>query len=211
MSSSPENIVPATSNIAFFDFDGTITQKDTLLEFIKFSKGTPAFYFGFLLNSPWLIAYKLKVISNQRAKEAVLRYFFGKMPLTAFEETCTRFAQECLPGLIRKKAAEEITLLKEKDFHIVIVSASPHHWISPWADSISATLIATRLATTSRNGQARLTGKIEGKNCHGEEKVTRIREKFDLPAYRSIYTYGDTPGDKPMLRLGHHSFMKPFR
>lgn len=211
MSSPTDNFPPPNDKIAFFDFDGTITKKDTLLEFIKFSKGIPAFYLGFLLNSPWLIAYKLKVISNQRAKEAVLRYFFNKMPLATFEETCARFARSHLPDLIRKKAAEEITRLKEKDFHIVIVSASPHHWISPWADSISATLIATRLATRDRASQIRLTGKIEGKNCHGEEKVTRIRQHFNLDEYRSIYAYGDTSGDKPMLRLGHHSFMKPFR
>ena len=36
--------------IAFFDFDGTITTKDTLLEFIKYSRGTMSFYWGFLLN-----------------------------------------------------------------------------------------------------------------------------------------------------------------
>jgi phosphatidylglycerophosphatase C len=41
--------------------------------------------------------------------------------------------------------------------------------------------------------------------------VNRIRLEFRLEEYRSIYTYGDTKGDLPMLRLGHHSFMKPFR
>ena len=54
--------------IAFFDFDGTITTKDTLLEFIKFSKGNLLFYAGFLLNLHFLVAYKLKIISNQAAK-----------------------------------------------------------------------------------------------------------------------------------------------
>lgn len=200
-----------TDKIAFFDFDGTITTKDTLLEFIKFSKGAPAFYTGFLLNSPWLVAYKLKIISNQRAKEAVLRYFYGRTPLKTFEETCARFAQERLPALIRERAAKEITQLQEKGYQIVIVSASPHYWISAWAATISATLIGTRLATTTRSGETRLTGKIEGKNCYGEEKVNRIRQQFNLDEYSSIYAYGDTSGDKPMLGLGHHSFMKPFR
>ena len=31
--------------VAVFDFDGTLTTKDTLLEFIKFSCGTGKFYF----------------------------------------------------------------------------------------------------------------------------------------------------------------------
>jgi phosphatidylglycerophosphatase C len=43
--------------IAFFDFDGTITTKDTLLEIIKFQKGTLRFYTGFLLCSPYIAAW----------------------------------------------------------------------------------------------------------------------------------------------------------
>ena len=78
--------------IAFFDFDGTITTKDTLLEVIKYRHGKNKFYFGFLLHSPWLVAYKLGIISNQLAKEKVLRYFFRKMSPEQFQA----MADECL-------------------------------------------------------------------------------------------------------------------
>ena len=205
--------------IAFFDFDGTITDKDTLLEFIKFSKGNTNYYLGFALSSPWILAYKLKIISNQRAKEAVLRFFFGGMPLSVFEDHCSRFATEKVPGLIRRKALKEIRMLREIGFRIVIVSASPGNWIQPWAGTVGADLIATRLET--RPGAATpgaavsatecLTGKISGKNCHGEEKVKRIREQFRLEDFYPIHAYGDSQGDIPMLELGSYSFMKPFR
>jgi len=198
--------------IAFFDFDGTITDKDTLLEFIRFSKGKMSFTKGFLLNSPWLVAFKLKLISNQRAKEAVLRTFFGKMPLDAFEEECVRFAREFIPALVRQKAGQEIEALQKKGFKVVIVSASPGNWILPWARTVDADLIATRLETyKDANGLERLTGKISGKNCHGKEKVTRIREQYRLEDYHPIHAYGDSKGDLPMLELGRPSFMKPFR
>ncbi|HMH24599.1 MAG TPA: HAD-IB family hydrolase [Puia sp.] len=198
--------------IAFFDFDGTITEKDTLLEFIIFTKGKMNFYKGFLLKSPWLVAYKIKLISNQRAKEAVMRFFFGKMSVALFEEHCLRFATERIPGLVRPKAGKEIDALQEKGFSVVIVSASPGNWILPWARTIQADLIATRLETrTDAGGQERLTGKISGKNCHGEEKVQRIRQQFKLEDYQPIHAYGDSAGDRPMLALAHHSFMKPFR
>src|ERR1700744_5893322 len=94
--------------IAFFDFDGTITKRDTLLEFIRFTKGRFRLGLGFLLNSPWLIAYKLKLISNQQAKERMLSHFFGDCPLDIFEDHCKRFSANILPGLIRSRAAEEI-------------------------------------------------------------------------------------------------------
>ena len=45
--------------VAVFDFDGTITRKDTLIEFIRFAKGSAALYWGLLLHLPWLILMKL--------------------------------------------------------------------------------------------------------------------------------------------------------
>jgi phosphatidylglycerophosphatase C len=207
------------SSIAFFDFDGTITDQDTLLEFIKYSKGKGKFYLGFLLTSPWLIAYKIKLISNQRAKERVLRFFFRNIPLPVFERHCHAFVTDRLPGMIRPKAAAEITKLQTAGFRVVIVSASPGDWIQPWATAIHADLIATRLQTrlpmplpgSATMPDATITGKISGINCHGQEKVKRIRENFRLEEFDAIYAYGDTKGDLPMLALGTRQFMKPFR
>ena len=68
-------------------------------------------------------------------------------------------------------------------------------------------LLGTKLMT--RNGK--ITGKIDGKNCHGSEKVCRIEERYNLSDYTDIYCYGDTRGDKPMLELGTIKFYKPFR
>ena len=194
-------------SIAFFDFDGTITTRDTLLEFIKYSKGTLPFYIGFALNSPYLVALKLKLMHNQKAKEKVLQYFFNKMPLTEFQEKCKSFAKEVIPQLLRPGALEEIARLKAANTAIVIVSASPENWIRDWADSIGATLIATKLQVK----QDQLNGLIDGHNCHGEEKVLRIRRQYNLADYQEIYAYGDSSGDKPMLSLASSGHYKPFR
>lgn len=238
--------------IAFFDFDGTITTKDTLLEFIRYSHGRSRFYLGFLVNSPWLVAYKCKVIPNQTAKEKVLGWFFRNWSLDTFQEHCDRFAAQVLPGLIRPKALLEIAKLQASGATVVIVSASPENWISGWALPLKIDLIATRLAmaispvvgtaaiasapaattgeipATGRpltveataiggapavgaSGIRKLTGKIDGKNCYGEEKVRRIQEKYPLSEFSEVYAYGDTSGDRPMLKLGTSSFYKPFR
>jgi phosphatidylglycerophosphatase C len=196
-----------SQTIAFFDFDGTITTHDTLLEFIKFSKGRFRFYAGFLLNSPWLIALKLKLISNQAVKERILTWFFRGTSLPAFQQTCNRFAADVIPGLIRPKALQEIETLRQKGAAIVIVSASPENWIRPWADSLSIDLIATRL----RIVDDRLTGRISERNCHGKEKVARITAAYHLADYPNISAYGDSSGDRPMLQLAQTVFYKPFR
>jgi len=193
--------------IAFFDFDGTITTKDTLLEFIKFSKGSLSFYLGFLLYSPYLIAYKIKLISNQSAKEKILRHFFGRMPLEEFTQNCNAFADKVLPALIRPGALQQIRDYQSAGVSVVIVSASPENWLSCWTSKMDLALIGTRLEVKNNS----LTGKIMGKNCHGEEKVSRIRNEYELNQYTDIYAYGDSSGDKPMLALATKSFFKPFR
>lgn len=193
--------------IAFFDFDGTITTKDSFLEFIKYQKGTFRFYMGFLLNSPFLVAYKVGIISNQLAKEMVMRFFFGKMTIDKFQLVCDEFSAKAIPSLIRQKALLEIKKLQEAGVEVVIVSASAENWLRNWCTTQGVSLLATRLQ--QKNGK--ITGKIEGLNCHGEEKVRRVHEAYDLSEYSKIFCYGDTKGDKPLLGLATFSFYKPFR
>jgi phosphatidylglycerophosphatase C len=193
--------------IAFFDFDGTITTKDTLLEMIKYQKGTTPFFLGFLLNGPLLVAFKLKIVSNHFAKERILKYFFGGTKLNQFQEKCDDFALTILPNLVRKKALSEIQRLQAAGADVVIVSASAENWVLPWCRAVKVGLIATRLQA---KGDV-ITGAIEGRNCHGEEKVRRIEQSYKLDNYDEIYCYGDTKGDKPMLELATFKFYCPFR
>jgi phosphoserine phosphatase len=67
-------------------------------------------------------------------------------------------------------------------------------------------LIASRLEVSG----GKVTGKILGKNCHGDEKVVRIKEVYDLTNYNIIAAYGDTGGDKPMLELADQAHYRPF-
>lgn len=193
--------------IAFFDFDGTITTKDSLLEFIRYVKGDVAFYCGFLLHSPVLVLYKLQIISNQRAKEIMLRYFFGSMDADLFKTHCDSFISHRLPSLLRPKALREIKKLQEGGASVVVVSASPENWLRSWCTANGAECIATKLIISDN----KITGKIDGRNCHGEEKVRRIRSRYNLNDYSSVYAYGDTMGDRHMLSLATIKFYKPFR
>ncbi len=193
--------------IAFFDFDGTITTKDTLLEVIKHQKGKVLFYTGFLLNAPTLVGLKLKMVSNQKAKERMLRYFFSGMNIAAFQQACNKFVDEVLPAMIRMDAIEEIQKLKTEGFEVVVVSASPTNWIQKWTDANGLGLIATNLQYIGET----LSGYIDGVNNNAEEKVARIKAVYNLAEYGEIYCYGDSSGDKPMLALGTKAFYKPFR
>ncbi|MGB8195218.1 MAG: HAD-IB family hydrolase [Chitinophagaceae bacterium] len=193
--------------IAFFDFDGTITTKDTFLEVIKYQKGLFRFYAGLLLNIHYILAWKTGLLPNYVAKQKVLRFYFGNTPLETFQQRCDAFENDVLPGLIRPKALKEIERLKQAGAEVVIVSASPGHWSRQWRDGLQLQSLMTRLEVKD----GKLTGRFDGKNCHGEEKVCRIRDEYDLSSYDEIYCYGDSKGDMPMLKIATISFYRPFR
>ena len=193
--------------IAFFDFDGTITTRDTMFELIRHQKGNRKFYLGFLANIPVFVALKLKLLSKQAAKERLLTYFFRGTELTAFQSGCDTFATVKLPSLIRPTALDEIKKLQRDGFEIVVVSASAENWIKKWADQMGFALLGTKLEAV----EGKLTGKLLGANCNGAEKETRIRAAYDLAQFDEIYCYGDSSGDKQMLALGIKAFYEPFR
>ena len=195
------------SRIAFFDFDGTITSHDTMLELAKFHKGKNAFYKGMIFLLPSLIAMKLKIVSNAETKQKLLKLFFKGMPIDEFQDLCSRFISQRLPQLIRPKAIEMIRQLKKENTTVVVVSASADNWVKPWCDENQIMFIGSCLEVVD----GKVTGKLNGPNCNHIEKVNRIKENYRLSDYKEIYCYGDTKGDKPMLGLATHSFYKPFR
>lgn len=62
-----------------FDFDGTLTTSDTLLEFIKYAKGRGRFLMVFLMYSPLLVMMKLHLYPNWKAKQRIFAHLFAGM------------------------------------------------------------------------------------------------------------------------------------
>ncbi len=193
--------------IAFFDFDGTITTKDTMLELIKFHHGRSRFYSGLAILSPWIIAMKLKIISHQKAKEKMLSWFFKGFTETEFSKICGIFIQKKLPSLINKMALHKIDEHKASGDIVAVVSASAINWIKDWCDEHSLKCIATRLEIID----GKITGKLAGINCNYNEKADRIIKEYNLNNYSPVYCYGDSGGDKAMLNLATKAFYKSFR
>ena len=189
-----------------FDFDGTLTTRDTFIEFIKFYSGTIGFIIGFILLSPMLVLYKLKIVPNWRAKEYVLSYFFKGEHIDEFNTKGKAFAERILPAMIRKKTVDKFNRYIEQGDMVIIVSASAVNWVKPWADKHGVELIATNLEIKND----RLTGRILGRNCYGPEKVSRIKGQINLSDYSEIHVYGDSRGDREMLDLATHAFYKKF-
>lgn len=192
--------------IAFFDFDGTITHRDTLWEIIRFHRGRAAMYAGVIQLLPALLRFKLKMLPAQEMKEQVLKYFFAEMPSGEFTAGCESFCRERLPSLIRPLALTAIRKHQEQGHHVVVVTASAQDWVAPWCRKENIVCLGTRLEVKNKV----ITGKIQDLNCNGKEKVNRIRQAYRLENFQEIYAYGDSEGDQPMLELANHKYFRSF-
>jgi len=193
-------------NLALFDFDGTITEKDTFLEFIRFYKGANSFITGLIVLSPILLLYKIRIIKNWKAKEKVFTYFFKNEPFKEFSRKSTEFSIKTIPEIIKPEAVKAIMQHLEKGDKVIVISASFENWLADWCRSMKLELIGSKIEV--RDGF--VTGKIEGRNCHGIEKVIRLKQYIDLSQFSEIYAYGDSKGDLPLLELANHRFYKHF-
>ena len=120
--------------IAAFDFDGTITTKDTLFHFIKYCLGNLKFGLIMLQFSPTFIKYLLGFITNHKAKEKLFQLFFKGLEYSKFQELGASY-QNKISQILNNEAIEKISWHKSQNHKLIIISASIENWIIPWAKS----------------------------------------------------------------------------
>lgn len=188
-----------------FDFDGTLTTRDTLLEFIRYARGTWRFALGMLRYAPMLVLMKLGAYPNWRAKQRVFGHFFGGMPMADFENLCHRFAADNR-HLLRPQGLAAMQQARAEGARIVVVSASIDNWVRPFFDA-DVEVLGTQVETAGE----RLTGRFVTRNCYGEEKVRRLSERYPRRDDYKLIAFGDSRGDKELLEYADESHYRPFR
>lgn len=191
-----------------FDFDGTLTRRDTLVEFIRYVKGDKEFLKCFLRYSPQLVAMKVGLYPNWKVKRQVFSYCFAGMKEEVFNDFSTRFAQ-AKSSLMRPAGVEKIRSLLQDDCQVVVVSASVENWVRPFFGDLSDAIqfLCTRVEV--KDGV--LTGRFLTKNCFGKEKVARLRTLYPDRRAIELTAYGDSRGDREMLDYANEGYYRPFR
>ncbi len=119
-----------------------------------------------------------------------------------------RFAERHAPILFRPDALATWRRWRAKGAKTIIVTASPDFLVAPFARGLGAdTLIASALAFDDSD---RATGALLGPNCRGKEKVKRLQDVFG-PDVRLAAAYGDTSGDRDMLKIADEKGYRVFR
>jgi len=199
--------MPPPATIAAFDFDGTLTTRDSFLRFISWRRGRAEVVLDLVKTLPMLALYGARLVGNERHKMALFARAFGGMPADAFEGWAGDFARSEVPRMIRSEALERVRFHQQRGDRVVIVSASPTDWIVPWAVGEGITEI---IGNPAEVADGRVTGRLAGANCYGAEKVRRLLALNPQRESYTLFAYGDGRGDKELLAAANHPYYRCF-
>jgi HAD superfamily hydrolase (TIGR01490 family) len=180
-----------------YDFDGTITTKDSLFDFLKFSTNSFKYYLVFCAFIPFFLGAKLNLFQKGDVKRRFISFFLkGKS-----KHELTKISQAYLQHIIKRPMFREAALnsiRKHKDEgDVYLVSASLDIWLTPIAKWLDIGLICTK-ASYSKDIY---NGQFDTPNCNYDEKVIRVNDEIDMDEYQWKVYHGDSSGDLAMKDL----------
>jgi len=193
-----------TTPVAFFDFDGTLTRRDTMLPFLRRYVGNRTFFANLLLLSPVLLGYVARLVPNDVAKQKVLRRYLARHRLNDLYAAGADFAQRSIPDLLRPEGMEKLMWHQMQGHDCILVSASLDIYLRPWTDSQGIGLLCSKLEADS---DGMVSGLLDGNNCYGPEKVRQVRGWLTGRNPDFVYAYGDTGGDLPLLNFADEGWL----
>lgn len=172
-----------------YDFDNTIYDGDSSVDFTIFAMTRNLKTLRVIPRQILAIFnYKNKRITKEAMKEALFSYLkYMDEP----ESLVERFWNKNM-GKIKN------FYLEQQGNDDVIISASPYFLLQPICEMIGINnLLATDVDIN--------TGKFNGKNCYGEEKVARFKEIFPTRTISEFYS--DSYSDEPLAKLAERAYI----
>lgn len=184
-------------NLALFDFDGTITQKDAFTPFLLFASLKRRKLFVLACLWPCILLYKLGIFPAHKMRPLIAFFCFMGKEVKTLDTLGQDYARSVLPKNMRTTSLDRIRWHKERGDHVIVVSASLDTYLKPWCKSMGVDLICS---TLEKRGQ-HYTGRYVQGDCSYEQKSDRVKDAVRLENYQRIFAYGDTREDKQLLAL----------
>lgn len=198
----------SSSVIAAFDFDHTLTGRDSLLPFLVQIKGWGYTSTQLTMLAPAFIRYLTGTLSRQGVKEKILERFIRGMHGRDLEVLAENYAHHHLDHYIKSAPLRRLAWHQAQGHSCVLISASLELYLKPWAAMHGFnTVLASQLELT-QEGYA--TGRLAGLNCWGPEKVRRLIEYAGPKQNYQLYAYGDSRGDCELLAFADYPFYRKF-
>jgi len=186
---------------AAFDFDGTMTRRDTLVPFLVSVAGRAAVARALGAALPQLALAASGRGDRDAVKDRVLTSVLRGMSYADVHAAGRAYGAELNRSAITAEARDRIAWHRREGHEVVIVSASLDVYLDEVADALGIThVLSTRLQIDE---QSLCTGLVHGANCRGVEKATRLRALFAGDDV-DLWAYGNSRGDDEMLALAQH-------
>jgi len=190
-------------NLALFDFDGTITFGDTFTPFIRFAGGWARLAASAIVLSPMIAGYKLGLVPSSPMRVAIVRKVLGGRKESEIAELGRRYAAT-LGKVVRPEVLAKVRWHQGNGDDVVVVSASLSPYLRVWCSELGIGLICAELEAAG----GVLTGRYVEGDCCGAEKARRVRARYDLSRYSTVFAYGDTDEDAELLQLANRRFFR---
>lgn len=198
----------SSSVIAAFDFDHTMTDRDSLPPFLVQIKGWTYTSAQLTLLAPAFIRFLIGNLSRQSVKEKILERFIRGMHRNDLEALAENYALHQLEHYIKNAPLQRLAWHQAQGHSCILISASLELYLKPWAAMHGfETVLGSKLELT-QEGYA--TGRLAGLNCWGPEKVRRLIEYAGPKQNYQLYAYGDSRGDRELLAFADYPFYRKF-
>jgi len=183
--------------VAAFDFDGTLTRRDTLLGYLQLVVGRSRVAAVMGRNVSGLVRAGRERDARDIVKERVLAGCLTGVDV----ERASAIARAYVGRIaMRDEVVARLREHQESGHTIVVVSASPAIYVGPAAAALGVDdVLATELAVADGT----FTGRFAGRNCRAEEKVVRLDAWLDGRDVE-LHAYGNSPDDAAMLARADH-------
>ncbi len=195
---------PGRRRVAAFDFDGTMVPGDSLVPFVWRHVGRRRFLQAALRHGARvLLATVAHVGSRDAAKAAFVGAALRGLAMEELRAEGDRFSHD-LERRANPEALDRLRWHRDAGHELVMISASLLVYLEPLArrwgfDGVLATGLEV-------GADGRLTGRLDGGNVRGPEKVVRL-QRWLAGSDVELWAYGDSPGDRELLAAADHGFL----
>jgi HAD superfamily hydrolase (TIGR01490 family) len=197
---SPESDA-RTEGVAAFDFDGTLSTRDSFLPYLRIVAGTRDLARAIAAAAPALAASRRDPSQRDVAKAIMLRGTLAGRSEAYLRDVGARYARLVVARRLAPDTVARLEQHRAEGHDIVLVSASLHVYLDPIAELLGADAVLATALEVDADG--RCTGEIAGANVRGLEKVYRL-DAWLAGRDVVIHAYGDSSGDDELLARAHH-------
>ena len=185
--------------LAVFDFDGTLTRRDTFRMFLVTCAGGRGAIARAFARSPLMTLRGLRGgAARNRAKERMLVRVLGGRTGEEVDAVAATLARRILDAELRPDTVARLRWHKQEGHEVVVVSASFDRYVRAVSEALGVDVV---FATGwELDGRGRLTGRMDGPNVRGPQKAALLRD-YLAGADRLVYAYGDSAGDRELLAM----------